>query len=227
VINHNNTDPAHDIQLFKILFDSNVTERQEWIDKWDNILRIVRNVPSEHDLAIRFPWFFLLFRWLLALPLYILLFLFHLPQRIFSTLCLSLLHIIFTCDIHEYAIHIPTFYAPRSKKRVWLHFVVMAAFGIIFSGVHLAGWKLQTVATQATWRLFSVYMFVAILAGIPLAYCIARTQVYSPLLSGFLFTGVWSRVALVVLAFTLLRVEVDPTAFCALDWTKFIPHLGV
>lgn len=160
----------------------------------------------------------------------------------FIHLSISLFCIVFTNTIPIEAFHVPTFYCPRTKKVSRLHFVVLLIGGFIFSCLHHLGPRLTTfpnVLEQELWIAMSYYMMAGLLLSASIAYFLSILQIKLQgsgtvvrILYGFLvwlvlyalFLGIYGRLKLIVLALVLLRQQPD-RVFCAVDWTKFIPHI--
>jgi len=160
----------------------------------------------------------------------------------FIHLSISLFCIVFTNTIPIEALHVPTFYCPRTKKVSRLHFVVLLIGGFIFSCLHHLGPRLTTfpnVLEQELWIAMSYYMMAGLLLSASIAYFLSILQIKLQgsgtvvrILYGFLvwlvlyalFLGIYGRLKLIVLALVLLRQQPD-RVFCAVDWTKFIPHI--
>ena len=135
--------------------------------------------------------------------------------------------IIFSDDIPSNALHVPTFYAPRTKnlKVYILHFVIFELCGTIFAGLHLAGWN---VGKDSGWRVHSVIMLITMFAAIPTIYVIVTNRWRFGLVLGLsilCYSALGARIFLIQRAFISLLQQQHGTAFCAVDWTKFIPHL--
>lgn len=56
----------------------------------------------------------------------------------------------------------PAFYAPETKEGQYFRMVVFALFGIVFGGIHCAGWnfKFPTLIEQHLWRSTSLMITV-------------------------------------------------------------------
>jgi len=121
--------------------------------------------------------------------------------------------------------------------------VVFALFGALFGGLHCIGWNFEypTHAEQALWRATSLAITVIPLIVAPIDLLVANrlfTRDISScgilerialltldlIMTILLFTYVPARLSLIAQALALLRHQ-PPSAFVAVDWTKYIPHL--
>lgn len=136
------------------------------------------------------------------------------------------------------ASHVPTFYAPRHASENW-HVFIVVILATGFGATHCAGWNFifPTYTEERLWRLASLAVTI-----IPcLLFCILFTvKGLLKLLkisfrhaernfAGFasiLFVLVYVAARLVILAqgVALLRHQ-PPSAFTAVDWSKFYPHI--
>ena len=141
------------------------------------------------------------------------------------------------------ATHVPTFYVPSHRYPWYLHALLLMALGSIFGGIHCAGWNspFLTYAEQKLWHVASLAVTIIPIAAVPFALVVFR--IIQPLLAivkvsvdgggllpGFIFfismlAYASSRLVLLVLAVALLR-HLPPSAYIALDWTKFYPHIS-
>jgi len=191
------------------------------------------------------------FGWFILLPfLFLLLFLFVIFLIPFLTL-LSLVSFIFTAvfgivttsTIRPGASHVPSFYAPTTNTDRWSRMVVFALFGVIFGGLHCIGWFFEypTHLEKTLWRATSLAITVIPLIVAPIdlllatqlrtheiKYCktFERTAILALdlIMTILLFIYVPARLCLIALALALLRNQ-HPTAFVAVDWTNYVPHL--
>jgi len=135
------------------------------------------------------------------------------------------------------ATHVPSFYAPETSSDKYSRMVVFAAFGVLYGGLHLIGWNFTypTVFEKNLWRASSLAI-----TGIPIIVASIdfvlenyklnegfRTVVRLVLdlvMTILLVLYVPARLSLIAQAFALLRDQ-PSTAFLAVDWTKYIPHM--
>ena len=144
----------------------------------------------------------------------------------------SLLRIIYTDYISGSESHVPTFYAPRSPVNVThLIFIVLAIVAAIFGGLHLIAWGFQfpSHVEQLLWRIGSLTItgFPTIsLAVLLLDKFGIRIDLFTlTVLRGpGLVAYMLARVLLITQAVVLLRTQPE-SAFYAIDWTRFFPHL--
>ena len=157
-------------------------------------------------------------------------------------LTISLFRIVFTSDLAPDALHVPTFYCPRTKKVSILHLVVMMIGGIIFACLHHFGPRLtvfQVADDKRDWSFLSYCMMIGLLVGVIIAYLLSKLQnsgwtrnrtrrqllrLLMCLELYALYVGIFGRLYLILLAIILLRRQRD-SAFCAVEWTNFIPHI--
>jgi hypothetical protein len=132
---------------------------------------------------------------------------------------------------------VPTFYVGKielESKSFWtLEFVGMI-ITVVFGGIHCIAWSFAfpTHVEQILWRASSIaiisipiYFFLAaVLAllarGLRLPFIFGLLLVFLPTL-----IYVFSRLTLLILSFISLR-SLPPSAFYAIPWTTFIPHVG-
>jgi len=231
------------LQIVQFLIDGYVLIQKEQEDIRHSIVGITRNSPPrEHSLTV--SYYRVVYCWFIALPCRVLLFL-----VLFTVvspavhLTVSLFRIVFTSDIHTDALHVSTFYCPRTKKGSILHLIVMMIGGIIFSCLHQLVPYLTMFPTELErdlWSLMSYYMMLGLFGGVTAAYFLSILQynsevgkrIISRILRlfcmcfefGALFIGISARFYLILLALLLLRQQPDG-AFCSVDWTRVIPHV--
>jgi len=125
------------------------------------------------------------------------------------------------------ASHVPPYYTPRPKSS-WYYPVVLTFLCLVVGGIHCAGWNLTfpTDTQRDLWRAASLAVTIipflsfaipAILKSIPKSQ---RTVIFVISVVAY----VAARVFLVAQALALLRNQ-TPSAFLAVDWTKFVPHV--
>jgi len=183
--------------------------------------------------------------WLFLLPsLFLLLFAAIILLLPFFTL-LFLVSFIFTAvfgiiasdTIAPGALHVPAFYAPRTKSDKYSRMVVFAFFGMIFGGLHCIGWNFTypTPFEQHLWRASSVAITAIPLAVAPIDYVLENFElnkgfgrvvgrILDLIMTILLFIYVPARLSLITQALVLLRNQPQST-FLAVDWTKYIPHI--
>jgi len=139
------------------------------------------------------------------------------------------------------ATHVPTFYVPEHRYSEFLRTLLLMALATIFGGIHCAGWNLPfpTFAEQKLWRIASLaitiipigtFLFVGIIIIIVKLLTIfksgaAAESIIASVTSIILMLMYASaRLILLGLAIALLR-HLPPTAFIAVDWTKYYPHI--
>jgi len=128
--------------------------------------------------------------------------------------------------------HVPTFYVPKHRYPKRYHILLLLSLGALFGGIHCSGWNFSfpTHAEQKLWRVASLAVTIIPIATLPLGYIVISLEIgsFSHSLS-FLtlilcaLTYVSARLLLLGLALALLR-HLPPTAFIAINWTKFYPH---
>ena len=112
---------------------------------------------------ILFAWFFILpalFFTLLLLSLVLLPPVLLLLCVLF--ICTAAFRVLATRKVAKDATHVPAFYAPETKEGQYSRMVVFALFGIVFGGIHCAGWnfKFPTLVEQHLWRSTSLTITV-------------------------------------------------------------------
>ena len=177
--------------------------------------------------------FFLLFSLLLFLfPFFALLFL-------ISFIFTSIFGIIATSDIQSGATHVPSFYAPTTASDRYSRMLVFAFFGVVFGGLHCIGWYFTypTDLERMLWRVTSLIITVIPIIVAPIDFLVSnrdlstwgragRTTLWALdlIMTILLFIYVPARLSLIAQALALLR-EQPSSAFIAVDWTRYIPHL--
>ena len=140
------------------------------------------------------------------------------------------------------ATSVPTFYVPHHQYSKLFHVSLLILLGSIFGGIHCAGWNFPfpTYTEQRLWRVASLavtiipigVLLVAVLIFLVFKLLIARgicssdadEQPLGITLAMFMLAYVFARLVLLGLALTLLR-HLPPSAYVAVDWTKFYPHI--
>jgi len=135
------------------------------------------------------------------------------------------------------ATHVPSFYAVTTPSDKYSRMVVFAVFGVIFGGLHCIGWNFEypTPFEQHLWRTSSLAITVIPFIVGPIDYLLeifklnnGRYKVLGVILdlvmTILLFVYVSARISLIAQALALLRHQ-PQTAFLAVDWTKYIPHI--
>jgi len=183
--------------------------------------------------------------WLFILPLLFFLLLtttiFFLPFFTF----LFLLSFIFTAvfgiitsnTVVPGASHVPAFYAPTTKSDKYSRMIVFAVFGVIFGGLHCIGWNFTyaTPSEQHLWRATSLAITIIPLIVAPIDYVLENLEpndgfgnvlrlALDLIMTILLFVYVPARLCLIAQALALMRTQPE-TAFLAVDWTQYIPHI--
>ena len=131
--------------------------------------------------------------------------------------------------------HVPTYYVPKHRFPKWFHIFLLVTLGVAFGGIHCSGWNFSfpTNTEQKLWRVASLAVTITPIATFPIA--VIRTRL-SPSIGAFAdntigvilvlcaLAYVLARLVLLGLALSLLR-HLPPTAFIAIDWTRFYPHI--
>lgn len=132
--------------------------------------------------------------------------------------------------------HVPSFYAPETKSDKHSRMVVFALFGAIFGGLHCFGWNFTypTPFEQHLWRATSLAITVIPIVVAPIDWILENkfenasgtlVKYILDLIMTILLVGyVLARLSLIAQALALLRNQ-PPSAFLAVDWTKYIPHI--
>ena len=140
------------------------------------------------------------------------------------------------------ATHVPTFYVPRHRYFDSFHILLLLALGSIFGGIHCGGWNFPfpTYAEQTLWRVASLAVTIMPIATFPLIIIIflilglltcccedrcedvTLPEMIAPGIVALLYVS--ARLILLGLAIAFLK-HPPPSAFIAVDWTKFYPHI--
>ena len=149
----------------------------------------------------------------------------------------AVFEIVTTHTVLPGATHVPSFYAPRTKSDRYSRMIVFAIFGVIFGGIHCIGWNFifPTHSERFIWRYTSVVLTVIPFVAAPIDCVLENVKldnkfrkkvrlVLDMLITALLFVYVPARLSLIAQAVALLRDQ-PSTAFVAVDWTKYIPHL--
>ncbi len=190
---------------------------------------------------------FFLYHWFYLFPLlFFLLLLFVLLLIPFFTLVFlisfvftAVFGIVTTSDIQPGASHVPSFYASTTASDRWSRMVIFALFGGIFGGLHCIGWnfKFPTHSEQTAWRATSLAITVIPLIVAPIDFFLAARDINSYpkaahrvllfldlITTVLLFVYVPARLSLLVQALALLQHQ-PQSAFIAVDWTNYVPHI--
>lgn len=187
----------------------------------------------------------LVFRWFFMLPICLTFVGFFPIYFVIVYIFASLNDIVDTFDVPPGATHVPTFYAPRTRKEDVFRFVIFAIFGVVFGGLHCIGWRFAypTPIEQTVWRAASVAItvipFVSML--IMLISLMASTRIPEDksiekivtVVTGAaitfstlqLFLYVLARLVLLGQAAASLRAP-RPSALQDINWLKFFPHVA-
>lgn len=142
--------------------------------------------------------------------------------------------------------HVPTFYVGDHHYSIWLepgwHFLLLLILGFGFGGIHCIGWNFPfpTSTEQELWRVASLAVTITPIVAIVVVVILYR--IFELVLKRDTSRGrglvrttlvvctvvyVAARVVLFGLALALLRPgSIPPSAFIAVDWTKFYPHMS-
>lgn len=175
---------------------------------------------------------------LIVLPLVVLAFVFSLVIIIISAISLTFYDVVFTTSSFPVdASHVPPYYTP-SPKSSWYYAIILPLLCIIVGGIHCAGWNLTfpTNTQRDLWHAASLAVtaipFLSFLILSVLKYVLksqlGSSEKFPRTLLNVIFVisvvaYVAARVFLVAQALALLRNQ-PPSAFLAVDWTKFVPH---
>jgi len=112
--------------------------------------------------------------------------------------------------------------------------IVFAFFGVIFGGLHCIGWDFTypTAFEQHLWRASSLAITVIPFIVAPIDYILENFDLdikvirltLDLIMTILLFVYVPARLSLIAQALALLRNQ-PQTAFIAVEWTKYIPHI--
>ncbi len=149
----------------------------------------------------------------------------------------AIFQIVTTYTVPPDAAHVPPFYAPRTHCDRYSRMVVFAFFGGIFGGIHCVGWTFTfpTRSERLLWRYTSLVLTAIPLIAAPIDWMLENIKLEGKFskklrtaldifMTGLLFVYVPARLCLIAQALALLRDQ-PPTAFVAVDWTQYIPHL--
>lgn len=183
--------------------------------------------------------------WLFFLPtLFVTLFaitIFLLPFFIFlylvSFIFTAVFGIITSNTIAPGAAHVPAFYAPLTKSDKYSRMIVFALFGVIFGGLHCIGWNFTypTEKEQNLWRATSLAITAIPVIVAPIDYVLENFELKEGsgrivrfaldlVMTVLLFAYVPARLSLIAQALSLLRNQ-PQSAFLAVNWTQYIPHI--
>ena len=135
----------------------------------------------------------------------------------------------------------PTFHVPKHQYSKYWHASLLIALGTIFGGIHCAGWNLpfHTSAEQRLWRVASLAVTIIPIGAVPFSFIIKFLVVVVSSCSSYSIYGLEiierfmlypalayavARLVLLGLALALVNHQ-PPSAFIAIDWTKFYPHI--
>ena len=226
------------LQIFRFWLTSEVGE---FVSK-----RMTEIFDGDSFFTFLFGWFILLPSLFLFFALFVILLipfftLFFLVSFIFT----AVFGIVTTSFIRPGASHVPSFYAPSTQNDRWSRMVVFALFGVIFGGLHCIGWtfKFPTHPEESLWRSTSVAIAAIPLIVAPIDFVLAtRLRIHHDdinscakwekvallildlVMTILLFVYVPARLSLIAQALALLRSQPE-SAFTAVDWTKYVPHL--
>ena len=150
----------------------------------------------------------------------------------------STFEIIASSTVPPGATHVPSFYAPSTSSDSYSRMVVFALFGVIFGGLHCIGWYFTYPSSfeRTLWRVTSLTITIIPFIVAPIDFVLEHVQLEGRLgkmvrltldliMTVLLFVYVPARLSLIAQAVALLRDQ-PPTAFLAVDWTRFIPHVS-
>jgi len=110
---------------------------------------------------------------------------------------------------------------------------LLFTLGVVFGGIHCFGWyfSFPTYAEQKLWHVASLAVTIIPIGVVPFTIILAYGDVCFPItivlalaiVSLAALAYVSARLVLLGLALALLR-HLPPTAYIAIDWTKFYPH---
>jgi len=142
-----------------------------------------------------------------------------------------------TSKVPSGATHVPAFYSPPTSSDHYSRMVVFAIFGVVFGGIHCIGWNFvfPTHSERFLWRYTSLVLSVIPPVVAPIDYILENFEwkdrwrkilrlFLDIFMSVLLFVYVPARLSLIAQALALLRDQ-PPTAYIAVDWTRYIPHL--
>src|SRR6266540_1399049 len=131
----------------------------------------IRQHPVDHPLAMKYSAVSFLFRWFLVLPCLVSYLVFAILRSLLSLVYVFLFNTIFSDTVHNNAPRVPTFYAPETNNEFGLRIVVVTLCGIIFGGLHVAGWNF-TYPTKVEKKLWHVTSLILAL-NTPTCICMA------------------------------------------------------
>ena len=150
----------------------------------------------------------------------------------------SIFEIFASSTVPPGATHVPSFYAPSTSSDSYSRMVVFALFGVIFGSLHCIGWHFTYPSSfeRTLWRVTSLTITIIPFIVAPIDFMLENVQLEGRLgkmvrltldliMTVLLFVYVPTRLSLIAQAIALLRNQ-PPTAFLAIDWTKFIPHVS-
>ncbi len=149
----------------------------------------------------------------------------------------AVFEIVTTNTVRTGATHVPSFYSPRTDSDRYSRMVVFALFGVIFGGIHCIGWNFvfPTRSERSIWRYTSLVLTAIPLVAAPIDWIVENVELDDKFrkklrlaleifMTALLFLYVPARLSLIAQALALLRDQ-PATAYVAVDWTKYIPHL--
>jgi len=135
------------------------------------------------------------------------------------------------------ATHVPAFYAPSTQSDKHSRMIVFALFGVIFGGLHCIGWNFTypTEHERQLWRATSLAITAIPVIVAPIDFVLENFElrkgpgrivrfVLDLVMTVLLFMYVPARLSLIAQALALLRNQ-PQSAFLAVDWTTYIPHI--
>lgn len=152
-----------------------------------------------------------------------------------------------TRDLKSQATHVPTFYAPLTSSSIIMDmdssresrdllFFVLPPIAIIFGALHCIGWNFHFPSSleQQLWRIGSlaITFIPLILAFLAIFFTFAVPEsavLVAVLVGGFLggaglVAYMLARLLLLTQAVVLMRQQPE-SAFYAINWANFVPHL--
>jgi len=143
--------------------------------------------------------------------------------------------IVTTNKVPRGATHVPPFYAPRTNSDRFSRMIVFAIFGVIFGSIHCIAWNFSfpTSTERSLWRYTSLVLTAIPLVVAPIDCALENLKdifgkksrlAFAILMTALLFLYVPARMSLIFQALALLRDQ-PASAYVAVDWTKYIPHL--
>jgi hypothetical protein len=195
------------------------------------------------DLVLRRPSDHIYVDWFIGLPLAILTLLLF-PAHVVVSSCLYNLGDVVMGGSTSFpydATHVPPAYTPKHsdfKYSQYAHPFLMVVLATVFGCIHCAGWNLlfPTHQQRKLWRLASlsitippVLVIVFFIIRALLVSCGLHSPLSHNMVAGvaavlFVFMYVTTRFIIVGQAIAFLTHQ-PPSAFTAVDWSKFYPHL--